>query len=300
MAFEAAKLTVPGEPPLTVSLIIENTREALTEGVFHIGVRLTSHPHEYQHVLAGYLGAMSPTFVSQSDEASSKHEDAIRGKRLKQSLTYRVVSTEEEYREVLHLRYQGYGAKGKLDQRATIGSQGEGLPHEALIIGAYLAGTLVASMEVRFWDDKQPFRTLDLIPRDKLTDVDLSETVEINRLVVHPQVQETDIVIGMIQKIHAIVMVHGGKDILLVTTNKLKPLYRKLGCIDLGVHAPHPIIEHEQLNAMLFKRASFLDGSFLTPSTWTQIYRATAEFFQQMTGPAFETPTLALKSTGAV
>ena len=300
MTFEAAELTLPGEQPLTVNLVIQNTREATPEGFFHLGVRLTSHPQDYQKLLAGYLSAMSPTFWRHADDASSKQDHAIRGKRLKQGLTYRVVRTEDEYREVLRLRHQGYGAKGKLGQRATIASQGEGLSQEGMIIGAYLAGTLVAAMEVRFWDAQQPFRILDIIPRDKLKAVNLHETVEINRLVVHPQVQGTDIVIGMIQKIHAIVMVHGGKDILLVATNKLKPLYRKLGCIDLGVQAPHPVLENEQLNAMLFQRASFLDGSFLHPSTWTQIYRATTEFFQNMSGPSFETPELSLESSGSL
>jgi hypothetical protein len=155
-------------------------------------------------------------------------------------------------------------------------------------------------MEIRFWDAQRSFRTFDIIPRDKLSAINLQETFEVNRLVVHPQVQGTDIVIGMVQKAHAIVMAHGGKDILLVATDKLKPFYHKIGCIDLGVRAPHPVIENEHLNAMVLKKESFLDGTFLRPATWTHIYQATAEFFQHLTGPPCATPELSIESFGVL
>jgi hypothetical protein len=87
---------------------------------------------------------------------------------------------------------------------------------------------------------------------------------------------------GMVQKAHAIVMTQGGKDILLVATNQLKPLYLKIGCIELGVQVPHPSLKGEQLNAMLLTKDAFLDGRFLNPDTWEALYQATNHYFERL------------------
>jgi hypothetical protein len=206
----------------------------------------------------------------------------MRVKRLKQGLTFRIVSSDPDYHDVLKLRHQGYGSKGKLSPQATVDNQGTGLANEGTIIGAYLAGQIVASMELRFGDSHQSLRTFDLIPREQLPDLDIPNTVEVNRLVVHPRIQGTDVVMGMVQKAHAIVMAQGGKDILFVATNQLKPLYRKIGCTELGIQVPHPLLKGEYLNAMILTKAAFLDGRFLNPATWEALYQGTNAYYRRL------------------
>jgi hypothetical protein len=295
MLLDDAQLVVPGAPPCTLSLTIENIREAPRDGCFHLGVTVSASGPDYERLVSGYISTMSPGFLQECQEGSTSQARKMRGKRLKHGLTFRVVSSAAGYREVLALRYQGYGAKGKLCKDATVDSQGEGMAQEGILIGAYLAGTLVASMELRFGDVHQPWRTFQVIPREKLTSVNLATTVEINRLVIHPSFQGTDVVLGMIQKAHAIVMAHGGKDILFLATTTLVPLYRKVGCIELGACAPHPHLQGEQLNAMMLTRDAFLKGHFLQPATWEQLYRTTNEYFQKLCGDPhanafFDTP----------
>jgi hypothetical protein len=291
MQLENAQLAVPGEPPVSLCLTIHNTREAPREGCFHLGVTVHTAAQGYERLVSRYLSTMSPSFVQDVQKGSKPGAHLMRGKHLKQGLTFRVVRSAADYREVLRLRHQGYGAKGKLRQDATVDSQGEGLAHEGTIIGAYLSGVLIASMELRFGDAQSSFRTFTIIPREQLPSVQLDTTVEVNRLVIHPAMQGTDVVIGMVQKAHALVMAHGGKDILFVATDLLLPLYRKIGCIELGARVPHPHLHGEYLNAMMLTRDTFLDGRFLNPATWEQLYRTTHEYFQKICGDTYANPS---------
>ncbi len=284
MRLENAQLAVPGEPPVPLSLSIHSVREAPREGCFHLGTVVHTAEQGYKPLVCRYLSTLSPDFLQDLQECPTLPAHPIRARRLKQGLTFRVVCSAAAYREVLRLRHHGYGAKGKLCHEATVDSQGEGLEHEGTILGAYLSGVLVASMELRFGDTQPSFRTFDLIPRDRLQAVHLPMTVEVNRLVVHPAMQGTDVVMGMVQKAHALVMAHGGKDILFVATDKLRPLYRKIGCIELGARVPHPHLHGEFLNAMMLTRDAFLDGRFLSPATWDLLYRTTHEYFQKICG----------------
>ena len=284
MQLDHAQLAIPGEPPVSLHLTIHNTREAPRQGCFHLGVTVCATGPDYARLVSSYLSTMSPSIVQNLQKCSTSPGRLLRGKRLKHGLTFRVVSSEAGYREVLRLRHHGYGAKGKLRQGATVDSQGEGLAHEGTIIGAYLSGTLIASMELRFGDTHKTFRTFEIIPRQQLPSVHVAMTVEVNRLVIHPAMQGTDVVIGMVQKAHAIVMAHGGKDILFVATDTLLPLYRKIGCTALGVRVPHPYLPGEHLNAMMLSRDTFLDGRFLHPTMWEQLYQVTNEYFQRIGG----------------
>ena len=287
MILDNAQLVVPGEYPCTLSLTIQNTREAPRDGCFHLGVTVSASGPDYERLVSGYMSTMSPSFLQEYQGVSTSQARKMRGRRLKQGLTFRVVSSAAGYREILALRYHGYGAKGKLRQSATVDSQGEGMAQEGMLIGAYLAGKLIASMELRFGDVHQSFRTFEVIPREQLTSVNLATTVEVNRLVIHPSCQGTDVVLGMIQKAHAIVMAHGGKDILFLATTTLVPLYRKVGCIELGACVPHPHLPGEYLNAMMLTRDAFLKGHFLQPATWEQLYRTTNEYFQKICGDPY-------------
>ena len=284
MTLDNAQLVVPGADPLSLCFTIQNVREALDDGYLHVGVTVGMTGKDYERLVSGYLGAMSPNFLQIEPRDASLPSSKIRGKRLKQGLTFRVISTPPEYRQVLRLRHQGYGAKGKLSPAATVERQGEGLSQEGTILGAFLAGKLVASMELRFGDGALSFRTFRIIPREQLASVNPAQTVEVNRLVIHPDVQGTDVVMGMVQKAHAIVMAHGGKDILFVATDTLLPLYRRVGCIELGARVPHPMLKDEYLNAMMLKKETFLAGRFLNPGTWGQLYQATNAYFQKIFG----------------
>lgn len=296
MTLDNAQLVVPGAAPLTLCLTIQNVREAPEEGCLHVGVTVSVTGKDYERLVSGYLISLSPNFLEGGHGESSSPPRKLRSKRLKQGLTFRVVRTMADYQQVLRLRHHGYGAKGKLSQDATVDLQGEGLTQEGTILGAFLAGKLVASMELRFGDTPLSFRTFQVIPREQLASVNPAQTVEVNRLVIHPNIQGTDVVMGMVQKAHAMVMAHGGKDILFVATDTLMPLYRRVGCIELGARVPHPVLKGEYLNAMMLKKETFLDGRFLNPGTWGQLYQDTNAYFQKIFGDSYaNSPTDAVR-----
>ena len=280
MSLQNYQLAIPGAEPLAVDLMIENTRVSQTgEATFHLGVSIDGKNDAYREALRHYLSCLAPALET-SDRSAQLKEAGFVGKQIKSALSFRLAATETEYNEVLKLRFKGYSAAGKVRPGATWRDQGDGAQNEGSILCAYLGGQLIASLELRFGDSRQGLRFFKSAGESVTSKIDFAKTVEINKLVVHPDMQGSDIVLGMIQRVHSMVLTRGGLDIVMAATPKLVPLYERVGAEKLGHTIPHAFIPGEVLHLLAIRRESYMGEARLNPYAWNLVCGAVHEAMQ--------------------
>jgi len=280
MALPSSSLQIPGQQSLLVDLEIRNTRLDSSNPdrpSLMAGLSITNVPKEFGPSVKAYLTSLGPTVNAPSEEHQAegdlrKINETFEGKEIKSSLSFRIVKTAKDYEQVLKLRFLGYSKHGKVKPGQTWKSQGEGLESEGVIIAAYAAGKVVGSMELRFWDGDKPFRFIKKADLQENQSLRGRNLVEVNKLVVHPDAQGSDIVLGLIQKIHSTLLTRGTPDVILCATDKLVPLYMRIGGKKIGLRIPHPTISSEFLNLMMIKRDVYLGVDRFNPYAWEQIY----------------------------
>ncbi len=279
MRLSKAKLVMPGQESLALDMTIENTRRGSGDDHFLVGLSVVNDRAQYKTALRQYLTEMAPHTQASEAHLNKLANAGLLSKTLKQAITFRAITTETDYVDVLNLRFAGYGKHNKIRPGTTWQQQGEGLKREGLLFGGYLGGQLICSMELRFGDEPLPLRCELLNDGKKVTGIERQRTVEVNKLVIHPKMQGSDIVIGMMQRIHAIVVTKGQYDVLMAATDALAPLYERIGAQKIGIRVPHPFLTDESLNFMLVKREIYHDGLRFNPHAWSTVYQAIHEHF---------------------
>jgi len=283
MILKHVALSIPGQDVLHLDLKIENARKGDLPKAFDLGVSIQNDANEYMSVIQTYMNHLvQDAAIGEglfSDGASKKK--VLSG--LSAGLTFRIVSDQGEYEEVLKLRHVGYGVKGKVKSDSSIQDQGEGLQNEGTILGAYLGGKLVASMELRFSGHQLGFRVFKFVNQEAFKDlsIDWKNIVEMNKLVVHPDAQGSDVLTGMIQKAHAICMAKGSLDVLLFATDALKIMYTRIGARETGICFSHPHLKDVALHVLILTKESFLEGRFMKAEMWSRYFEETTKFYEE-------------------
>lgn len=282
MKLARALLQIPSQPTIELELGIENTRPGSNDQSFFLGLSIRDKKREFSDAIRSYLPLAIPHLKDADQYLQKLAGSPFRSKKIKDAVTYRIVQTVEQYDQVLKLRFAGYGKHDKIKSGTTWQEQGEGLSQEGVIIGGYLGTQLVCSMEIRFGDSHLPLRTQKMLGVQELPGVNLKRTAELNKVVVHPSVQGTDMILGMLQRAHTIVVNRGQLDVLGTATDSLKPLYEGVGAVSLGVRFPHPFLENAHLNLMLVRREVYHDGLRFNPHAWSMVYKTVHDHYAQI------------------
>ncbi|MES3036644.1 MAG: adenylate/guanylate cyclase domain-containing protein [Bdellovibrionota bacterium] len=277
MELRTAVLEIPGMGKADVELFIENSRPVDEEKTVLYGVSVKGASHNYISLISKYLSNLGAT--ENADERLDKLSEAnLIQKNLSKHLTIREIKIKSEYDEVLKLRYIGYKGAGKVKEEYTWQDMGEGLEKEGVLIGAYLGAQLVASAEFRFHrthgltlSKRVDITSLQCIRSDNLS--------EINKLVVHPKAQNTDIVLGIFQKIHALAMLNGRPDGIIAAEDSLVSLYERLGFKKMSYSYPHPSKANINLNLMIIYSEAYATSAGMNPYAWSLAFEETRRFF---------------------
>ena len=282
MKLRDATVVIPGQPNLKADLLVENARKGSDDSSFYLGVSIVGDKSPYKQSLRGYLSQMLPVAGSLDDHFGKLSDAGLMSPRLKAAVTFRVVTTQDDYDEVLKLRFAGYGRHAKVKSGTTWRDQGEGLENEGQILAGVISGRIICAMELRFGDGKLPLRSEALIGSRHVPGMDLTRTVEVNKLVIHPKAQGSDIVLGLFQRAHAVIVNRGQVDVLLAATDRLLRLYEGIGAEGLGVRVPHPYLAGEHLNLMAIRRQVYHDGQRLNPLAWNTVYQAVHQYYADL------------------
>lgn len=176
------------------------------------------------------------------------------------------VTNEEEYREVLALRKLAYVHAKKISPDANEDQLGDEFDAISRIVTARYRGRLVGSTRVVF------ARTdADRLKHDDYVKLPAwmpprTEMIESSKTCTHPDFRRSDLFYSLLKQM-AIVMLQSGRRWLLMScTDALRPLYKKLGCTDVGVTYVHPTmgIKH---HVMMGDVVSMMAGG-MNPIAW--------------------------------
>jgi class 3 adenylate cyclase len=278
MELRTAILNIPEIGKTDVNLFIENSRPS-TDNTILFGVSIKGASHNYSSLMAKYLSALGTT--AEPDERLDKlSESNFLQKELRSHLTIKEISTPQDYEKVLKLRYLGYRNAQKIEAAKRWQDMGDGLDKEGFILGAFLGGQLVASCEFRLHkvhkirlSNKFDFLQIPGIRSDNLA--------EINKLVVHPKAQNTDIVLGMFQKVHVLAMLNGRPDGIIAAEPKLIPLYERLGFKKTTFSYPHPVKKDTNLTLMIIYSEAYASADGMNPYAWSVAFSETQKFFDE-------------------
>jgi class 3 adenylate cyclase len=281
LSLKNATLSIPGQEPLRLSVFIANTRRSQFEGMFELGAAVEGDRTEYTSLARRYISILSPG-SSDREPMADALEPIVLSKSLKQGLSYRIVKDSKDYEKVLKLRFKAYGAHGKVKTGSRWQDQGEGLENEGTIVAGFLGSKLISTVELRFSDTSIPFRMLKYFPDGKLPLEANRRTVEFNKLAIHPSAQGSDILIGMFQRIHSICVGKGGYDVIIAATDKLAPLYMRVGFKKSTIRMPHPYLPDQPLWLLIMPMEYYMEAKQINPVAWVTVFESTQHFLESV------------------
>ena len=280
MTIKDARLNFPNSGQTSVSIEIRDVRHSDNDKI-RLGCKVLETGDNYFHCLQQYLNLFGP-LNEDSTYVRKLFASGLVTKKIKGGMTFEAINTENQYSALLDLRFRGYKKVNKIVSGEGLESQGDGLENEGYLGGAYLRGKLVGSFELRFGSDNLKFRSFSFLTEEQkrklINQIDINRTVEISKLVVDPDYHGTDLVLGIMQKMINIVVAKGEFSGLITATEKLVPLYEKVGFQAMEFSVPHPILD-TNLVYMRMDFETFANAKGLNPIIWDNIYRLSHQSF---------------------
>ncbi len=234
--------------------------------VLRIGFSLIN-TSEYTTLYKKYLASFCFEFPNDNVKSKKSFGDAI---------TFYRITTDEQYQDVINLRYQAYDSKDKLNED-NMKSLAPGINKEGVIIGGYICGELICSAELKIKNLGHQFLIDKYFPLSTFCE-DVNSLMEINRLCIHSNAQKSDVLLTLFRKIHLFSLNHGCKNGLVSATNELKPIYLRLGATDTKKTYPHPTLEGQELHIMYLDSRCYTEARNMNPLAWKYIYEETHSF----------------------
>lgn len=282
MHLGGARLHFPGSGPIECGFEIRWIRMEGAAGAqeLTLGLKAIEVTAEFLAAAARY-SIVFAKFDILRERLQGLRENEFPFRELRFALTYRVVLNAVDYSDVLKLRFEGYRAHNKVPEGFSESDMGEGLKTEGIVLSAYLHGNCVASCEIRLrgiHSGLKHEKFLDSAQLKKLVDVDF--VAEVNRLVVTPELQGTDIVVGLVQRIQAVLFCNGERDLVISATNELRPFYLRMGFKDSGLAFPHPTLAGVALNILCMPKAVYIASEGISPAKWKQLFSSITNFMK--------------------
>jgi hypothetical protein len=191
---------------------------------------------------------------------------------LSKPCTIKAVETCQELEQVLHVRFVAYRAAAKIPPSATSDIMGDEYDASSIIYCAKYGPDVIATMRVNISKSvEQKFPFEKYFGSCETLGISRHNSCEISRLAILPEFQGLDLFIGFVKvTIQMLVKLHFDT-MFCVTTNRLAPMYQRIGAERVSEPVPHPILIDEVLNLYRIKTSSFLTGSNIAFEVWKKI-----------------------------
>jgi len=268
---ENCQLLLPGIGTLTVNLVIGNAFSKDKHLVF--GCLFQSINKQALEMLAQYAiigGDNLPPYLSQRKELL--RAAGLTTRSLAKPCTIKVVETCQELEQILKVRFAAYKTAAKTPPGATSEMMEDEYDASSIIYCAKYGLDVIATMRVNLSKSdgqKLPFETY--FGSCESLGIARHHSCEISRLAILPEFQGSDLFIGFV-KVTVQMLVKLRLDTMFcVATNKLAPMYQRIGAERMSEPVRHPVLVDESLNLYGIKTSSFLTGSHMEFDVWKKI-----------------------------
>ena len=267
MKFESS-ISFPMISQVRANFTIKNIRISDESGGEHLslGVEFSEKTTDLLDTIGQYLSQFSDV-----SKLSELHKDGLSPTTMTGSLNFSYVKTEDDYKEVLKLRYIAYKAEGKVSKNSTIEDMGDVYDTRSRIVIGKIGDKVVTTGRMTFCDFDQPLEHEEYIEWDA-TLPRREDSVEIMRVCTHPDFRGSDILVQMFRFMATASAQSKRKWIVLCSTEKYLNMYKKMGGQITGHdfeltklnNSPHKLLVGPIQDSLL--------GKGLNPLFWNYIY----------------------------
>ena len=250
-----------------VSFVSRNDKEYLA-----IGVQLESLRRRELSVIAQYMAQFGDV-----DSLREFRDGGFPQLVIRRSIECSFVRTEEDYREVLNLRYLAYLADGKVTNSSTINEVSDVYDSRARIIMCKYRGRLIASARLTFNELGDVTEHEEFVPWP--SDFPRRDTaVEVTRACTHPEFRRTGVFYALLRHVVVTATQAGRAWVVTSSTEDLVPLYKFVGLSDTGITYNHPELNNLKHVLLLGSIPNALSGQSVGPTAWNQVWKDALPF----------------------
>jgi hypothetical protein len=203
-------------------------------------------------------------------------------KNVSNGFRFRFVKTQDEYEEVLKLRYKSYLQAGKVDETKTFLDMGTSLDHLSRIIVAYHGSRLVGSVAVAFPDsDDLVLDTEKAFPNGYPNPMPAkTKMIEIARLCTDSDYRRSDLLLRILEYTYK-VFVCGNREFVISSADDiLWPLYKRIGFKKTGMSYAHPYLAGVIHHVIIGSRKEPDKAAGVSILAWLYVWRDMNRFLR--------------------
>jgi hypothetical protein len=196
---------------------------------------------------------------------------------------FRYVRGEDEYEEVLRLRFEAYKNAGKVKEGGTFLDMISPLDKLSRILTVYHGNLLVASITLTFPDSD-----------DLLLDTEKNlksgypknfppktQMMEIARLCIREGYKKSNLVVRIFQHVYRIFGTSNRRFIVTSSDDKLWPIYKSIGMRKTGLSYDHPVFKGLIHHLITMPLESIIYSQGIPPLRWNYLYRDMTDYLAQ-------------------
>jgi hypothetical protein len=268
---ENCQLLLPGIGVVTITLGIRNAFAKDKHLIF--GCLFHSITKQALEMLAQYAiigGANLPPHLSQRQELL--RAAGLTTRSLAKPCTIKVVETCQELEQILDVRFVAYRAAAKTPPGATSDIMADEYDASSIIYCAKYGSDVIATMRANISkSDRQRFPFETYFGSCERLGIARHSSCEISRLAILPAFQGSDLFIGFVKVVVQMLVKLHLATMFCVATNKLAPMYQRIGAERISDPVQHPVLTDESLCLYRIKTSTFLTGSNMALDVWKKI-----------------------------
>ena len=268
---ENCQLLLPGIGVLTVHLVVCNTfsqNKYLTFGCLFQSINKKVLEMLAQYAIIG--GDDLPPNLSQRKELL--RAAGLTTRALSKPCIIKVAETHQELEQILDVRFAAYKTAAKTPPGTTSEMMEDEYDASSIIYCAKYGPDVIATMRVNISkSDGQKFPFEKYFGSCESLGISRLNSCEISRLAILSEFQGSDLFVGFMKVIGQMLVKLGLDTVFCVATNKLAPMYQRIGGEKMLESVRHPVLVDEFLNLYKIKTSSFLTGSNMEFEVWKKI-----------------------------
>jgi len=209
----------------------------------------------------------------------SLNDEGFRIKKVSKWLDFSYVKTEEEYKEVLELRYSAYKAAKKVSNDANPKDLADEFDAKSKIIIAKYDGKIVGTIRCIFpTNELETELHTESIPRDKMFYHNINEITEASRLAIDESFRKIDIKFEILSYMILTTIQGNRRYIYTAAASDVLEFYKDMGFEDKKTSFPDPHLNNIIHHLIILDTYSACIGDNVKYKTWIKIYNRLYDF----------------------